>query len=248
MSEKLWDVFVSYKRDPDEGVALDLLAALERVGLKCWFAPRDVRSTSQKMIESGITIDGGWDDAIPYAIENSRMMVIVVSKAAMESKQIQKEIYLGDDAGVQFFPVLIEDVPLERSFKYHLGRAQWINCFKWEGSQRFLNVASEMSSSLGVSSLVEAVVPQSKSSLVSCPAEPTANANPSQAAHRSKMRFPHVDGSVVFLEHRQVWVGYAEGRIVCTKNTVEKVMDFLREKFGLQGTIVANGSAADEQS
>jgi len=48
------------------------------------------------------------------------------------------------------------------------------------------------------------------------------------------------DGSVVFLEHRKVWVGYAEGRIVCTKNSAEKVIDFLKSRFGVDGQIASN--------
>jgi flagellar biosynthesis regulator FlaF len=181
MTEKLWDVFVSYKRNPDEEVALDLLAALERAGLRCWVAPRDVRVTSQKMMESGVVSDSGWDSAIPFAIKHSRAMVVVISDAAMkDGKQMQKEIYIGDKNDIKFFPVLIEDVPLRDSFDLHLGREQWINCFSGNGSQRFLSVASEVSGFLGVTGRaqelqqpkpMDSIINAADKSMVSPPAE-----------------------------------------------------------------------------
>lgn len=39
MTEKHWDVYVSYKNNPDGEVALNLVEALEKAGLKCWIAP-----------------------------------------------------------------------------------------------------------------------------------------------------------------------------------------------------------------
>ena len=54
----------------------------------------------------------------------------------------------------------------------------------------------------------------------------------------SSVRMNYSEGAVAFLEHRKVWVGYAEGRIVCTKSTSEKVLDFLRLKHGLVGEII----------
>lgn len=89
---------------------------------------------------------------------------------------------------------------------------------------------------------------RSISAVESTPVEPSKSIDSPQTDPRSKTRFLHPDGSVVFLEHRQVWVGYAEGRIVCTKKSAEKVVDFLHEKFGLEGAIVENGSDTDEQS
>jgi hypothetical protein len=77
-------------------------------------------------------------------------MAVVVSREAMESDHIKDEINLGKDARIPFFPVRVEDVPLIGSFKYHLGRAQWNDCFSGIGSQRFLNVAAEIAGFLGV--------------------------------------------------------------------------------------------------
>jgi hypothetical protein len=42
-----------------------------------------------------------------------------------------------------------------------------------------------------------------------------------------------VDGTVLFLEHRQVWVGYFGGVIRCTRKTEKAVRDFLSKKFSV---------------
>lgn len=40
------------------------------------------------------------------------------------------------------------------------------------------------------------------------------------------------DGTVIFLEHRQVWVGYFNGKIQCSKKTEAAAKKFLQDKFG----------------
>lgn len=42
-----------------------------------------------------------------------------------------------------------------------------------------------------------------------------------------------VDGAVLFLEHRQVWVGYFGGKIQCSKKTEQAARDFLAAKFSV---------------
>jgi hypothetical protein len=59
---------------------------------------------------------------------------------------------------------------------------------------------------------------------------------------RQRARRGHADGSVVFHNHRQVWVGYAVGRIVCTKDSADKAMVFLKDRFDLDGVIVEDST------
>jgi hypothetical protein len=48
---------------------------------------------------------------------------------------------------------------------------------------------------------------------------------------RTRVVKSHKDGAV-FLDHRQVWVGYHGGKIQCTKKTEAAVVEFLAKKFG----------------
>jgi hypothetical protein len=52
------------------------------------------------------------------------------------------------------------------------------------------------------------------------------------ATKNGKVRQNHPNGAVVFLEHRQVWVAYAEGRIVTTQKTEAKAREVLTTKWG----------------
>jgi len=173
MTEKHWDVYVSYKNNPDGEVALDLVDALEKAGLKCWISCRDVSATQSQMRALGLS-DSGWAGALHFAIRYSHAMVVVISDAAMkDGKQLQKEIDVGDKNDIKFFPVLLENVLLRDSFDLHLGREQFINCFSGSGSKRFLNVASEICAYLSVAAIARK------------PAEPASS--PSDAAANEEL-------------------------------------------------------------
>jgi len=69
MAEKRWDVFISYKRESDQSDASILCDALEKAGVKCWIAPRDVAATQRAINQTGEMAGAGYDDAIPVAIK-----------------------------------------------------------------------------------------------------------------------------------------------------------------------------------
>ena len=64
------DVFVSYASQ-DVPVADAIVAALEKNGLKCWIAPRDVKPGTV------------YADAIIRAINEAKALVLVLSASAM---------------------------------------------------------------------------------------------------------------------------------------------------------------------
>ncbi len=66
------DVFVSYA-SRDKATADAVVATLERRGIRCWAAPRDV------------TPGDKWADAIVRAISRGRVMVMVFSSGANAS-------------------------------------------------------------------------------------------------------------------------------------------------------------------
>ena len=71
-------VFNSYASQ-DVAVADTLCAALEAARLPCWIAPRDVRGVS-------------YAAAIVQAINTCRMLVLVLSKSAIESAHVLREV------------------------------------------------------------------------------------------------------------------------------------------------------------
>jgi hypothetical protein len=72
-------VFISYASQ-DALVATALVAALERRGIPCWMAPRDVRAGAL------------YADAIVRAISGAKAAVLVLSKSSIASSHVGKEI------------------------------------------------------------------------------------------------------------------------------------------------------------
>jgi len=72
-------VFVSYASQ-DAAVAQRVCAALEAAGLPCWIAPRDVRAGES------------YAAAIVQAINSCWMLILVLSKGAIESSHVLREV------------------------------------------------------------------------------------------------------------------------------------------------------------
>ena len=71
------DVFVSYSAR-NKSAADAAVAALERVGVRCWIAPRDIPPGEE------------WAAAIVKGINASRMMVVIFSAGANASEHVSR--------------------------------------------------------------------------------------------------------------------------------------------------------------
>jgi hypothetical protein len=110
------EVFVSYSTS-DKPIADAVCAALERHGLRCWIAPRDILP--------GLD----WGAAIVDAIGGSRIMVLVFSASANKSPQIKREVERAVHKGVTIIPLRIEDVPLGKTLEYFISSSHWLDAF-----------------------------------------------------------------------------------------------------------------------
>ena len=106
-------VFISYA-SPDSLVAEKVCAALEAAGILCWIAPRDVVPGTQ------------YADGIVGAIDESRILVLIVSKEALASAHVGREL---ERAASKRHPIIalgVDTAPLTRAFEYFLNQSQWI--------------------------------------------------------------------------------------------------------------------------
>ncbi|MEM7307319.1 MAG: SUMF1/EgtB/PvdO family nonheme iron enzyme [Planctomycetota bacterium] len=110
------DVFVSYSAR-DESWAKAALAALEKDGMRCWIAPRDIRG--------GAT----WAGSIVEAIQSCRVMVLIFSQSANESAQVTRELAQAADHGRAVLPLRIERVTPSSDKAYYLSGAHWLDAF-----------------------------------------------------------------------------------------------------------------------
>jgi TolB-like protein len=106
-------VFISYASQ-DAAVAAALVEALERRGIACWIAPRDV--------EAGAL----YADAIIRAISGAKALVLVLSRSAIASSHVGKEVERASSKRRPIFALRIDTAPLTPALEYFLSESQWV--------------------------------------------------------------------------------------------------------------------------
>jgi hypothetical protein len=108
------DVFVSYA-SRDVGVADSVVENLERHGIKCWIAPRDITPGSQ------------YADEIVGVINDAEVLVLVLSEHAVASAHVGREIERAASKRRRVIALRTDAAPLTRSFEYFLSESRWID-------------------------------------------------------------------------------------------------------------------------
>jgi hypothetical protein len=106
-------VFVSYASQ-DTALANAIVETLERDGVPCWIAPRDVTPGSH------------YADAIMLAISSAKALVVILSEGALASKHVGKEIERASSKGRPIIALRTDAAPLTPAFEYFLSESQWI--------------------------------------------------------------------------------------------------------------------------
>ena len=109
-----FDVFISYSHI-DKATADAACATLEQAGIRCWIAPRDIMPGDE------------WGTAIVKAIDECRVMVLIFSASANNSKQIRREVERAVNAGATIIPVRIEDVAPTEAMAYFMSTVHWLD-------------------------------------------------------------------------------------------------------------------------
>lgn len=107
-------VFISYASQ-DAAVAAALVDALERQGVACWIAPRDV--------------DAGalYADAIVRAIGSAKAFVLVLSESSIDSSHVGKEVERASSKKRTIIALRIDAAPLTPALEYFLSESQWVD-------------------------------------------------------------------------------------------------------------------------
>jgi TolB-like protein len=108
------DVFISFA-SPDSAVAGAVCDALERDGVSCWVASRNVMPGEF------------YADAIVRAIDATKAIVIVLSQSAIASPHVLREV---ERASSKRHPVIsfrIDLAPLPAGLEYFLNTSQWLD-------------------------------------------------------------------------------------------------------------------------
>ena len=106
-------VFISYASE-DHELADRARDGLERRGIRCWIAPRDIRPGDV------------YADAIVQAIEGADAFVLLLSDAANESDYVFRELELASASRRRVVPVLVAGVDPSRRFRFFIASSQWL--------------------------------------------------------------------------------------------------------------------------
>jgi TolB-like protein/Tfp pilus assembly protein PilF len=121
-SSSVREVFVSYASQ-NAATADSVVEVLERNGITCWVAPRDVIAGEF------------YADAIVHAIDASRVLVLILSQHAAASPHILREV---ERASARRHPVIslrIDRAPLPSGLEYFLNTCQWLDASNSETSR-----------------------------------------------------------------------------------------------------------------
>ena len=108
------DVFISHS-SKDKTIADAVCATLEKRGIRCWIAPRDVPPGQS------------WPAALVDGIRNSKVFVLVFSDVSNQSKQVTTEVGEAFDNSIPIVPFRIDDVKPSREMGYYIKSIHWLD-------------------------------------------------------------------------------------------------------------------------
>ena len=116
MAEPERFLFVSHVTE-DRAAAMEIVGELERRGIPCWIAPRN--------IEPGKP----FDDEIASALDRCRAMLLVFSDQCNESEYIRREVTVAGESQKVIIPFRIEDAQPRRGLRVRLSDLHWLDGF-----------------------------------------------------------------------------------------------------------------------
>ena len=129
------DVFISYSHK-DKAVADAICSRLEQDGIRCWYAPRDIRPGAD------------WAASIIESIENSRIMVLVFTDASNASPQVLREINNAVSAGVILVPFKLTEAAPNKGMQYYLSTVHWLDALNTPRENSISNLCAMVHSVL----------------------------------------------------------------------------------------------------
>ncbi len=107
-------VFISYSSKNAE-LADAMVAYLEKKGITCWYAPRNIEPGSE------------WVPAIKSALQTTKVFVLLYTPQSNQSRQVMNEVALAFNAGKTMVPYCATDEKMNDELEYYLTRVHWLN-------------------------------------------------------------------------------------------------------------------------
>lgn len=111
------DAFISYS-SKEMKVAKRICDLLEKKGIICWMAPRDIMCGSH------------WAGSIAQALRNAKTMILIFSKNANESENVMREVAIASNYKISISTVKIDSTIPSDNMEYFLAISQWLDASK----------------------------------------------------------------------------------------------------------------------
>ena len=108
------DVFISYASQ-DKNVADAVCKALEKAGVTCWIAPRNV------------TPGDFYAESIVHAIDSAKVAVLILSRHTADSKHVLREIERASSKRHPVVTLRTDTAALPAGLEYFLNTSQWLD-------------------------------------------------------------------------------------------------------------------------
>jgi len=108
--------FISYSTKDEKIIKPYLDKLKSRLGKEnVWFAPERIKESEYYATE------------IIKALDNSKGVILFLSKNSMNSEHVKREINYAVSNGIKIYPLRLDNVELVNEWKYHLGVVQWLD-------------------------------------------------------------------------------------------------------------------------
>lgn len=121
------DIFISYSRNDKEVVFPFVKRVEKELGSACWIDYKGIESGSQ------------FEEVIVDAIEESKVMLFMLSDNSIESKWTKREVLYAEDDGKRIVPVVVDGRGLRKWFRFHFGNIDYIDIHVEEQCDKLLN-------------------------------------------------------------------------------------------------------------
>ena len=107
-----YNIFISYSTE-DEAIANDVCSALEKKGIKCWIAPRDIQPGNP------------YARAIINGINLTEILLLVLTPDSNVSEYVLNEVDIAFNTKKIIIPFFAKEVTMNPDLKFYLSRKQW---------------------------------------------------------------------------------------------------------------------------
>ena len=130
-------LFISHS-SKDIAEAELLCSVLEKIGISCWIAPRNIK------------LGTDWDEAIVDGIESSKATVLLLSENSNKSEQVKREISIASSRQIPIAPIRLDNVELSSAIEFHMGRSQWFDAITPPLASKFLSFGEHIKRALSL--------------------------------------------------------------------------------------------------